>query len=82
MLKVIKRVREDEEGASAVEYGLLVAAIAAIIILLVFAIGGWVQGAFKKTCDDLKEGAGAAGIENTVGVGDDCESSPGAPPAG
>jgi pilus assembly protein Flp/PilA len=77
MLKVIKRIREDEEGASAVEYGLLVAAIAAIVILLVFAIGGWVQGAFKKTCDDLKEGSEAAGISNTVNVGTDCEPSPG-----
>jgi pilus assembly protein Flp/PilA len=75
MLKVIKRIREDEEGASAVEYGLLVAAIAAIVILLVFAIGGWVQGAFKKTCEDLKEGAGAAGISNTVNVGTDCEAT-------
>jgi pilus assembly protein Flp/PilA len=77
MLKVIRRIREDEEGASAVEYGLLVAAIAAIVILLVFAIGGWVQGAFKKTCDDLKEGAGAAGIENTVDVGTNCDPNEG-----
>jgi pilus assembly protein Flp/PilA len=41
----------NDEGASAVEYGLLVAAIAAIIILLVFALGTWVKGAFKDTCD-------------------------------
>ncbi len=43
--------RHDDEGASAVEYGLLVAAIAAVIILLVFALGGFVKGAFKDTCD-------------------------------
>jgi len=43
--------KNDDEGASAVEYGLLVAAIAAIIILLVFALGGFVKGAFKTTCD-------------------------------
>lgn len=43
--------KNDDEGASAVEYGLLVAAIAAIIILLVFALGGFVKGAFKQTCD-------------------------------
>jgi len=42
--------RDSEEGASAVEYGLLVAAIAAIIILVVFAVGSWVKGAFKDTC--------------------------------
>jgi pilus assembly protein Flp/PilA len=40
----------DDEGASAVEYGLLVAAIAAIIILVVFALGTYVKGAFKDTC--------------------------------
>ena len=44
-----KRV-EGDEGASAVEYGLLVAAIAAIIILVVFALGTFVKGAFKDTC--------------------------------
>ncbi len=43
--------KNDDEGASAVEYGLLVAAIAAIIILLVFALGGFVKGAFKTTCN-------------------------------
>jgi pilus assembly protein Flp/PilA len=58
MFEVIKRVRRDEEGASAVEYGLLVAAIAAIIILLVFAIGGWVKGAFKDTCEGFESAGG------------------------
>jgi pilus assembly protein Flp/PilA len=41
---------KNDEGASAVEYGLLVAAIAAIIILVVFALGTYVKGAFKDTC--------------------------------
>ena len=45
---------ENEEGASAVEYGLLVAAIAAIIILVVFALGTFVKGAFKETCNAFK----------------------------
>jgi len=43
----------DDEGASAVEYGLLVAAIAAIIILVVFALGTFVKGAFKDTCNAI-----------------------------
>jgi pilus assembly protein Flp/PilA len=47
--KLADRKREDD-GASAVEYGLLVAAIAAIIILVVFALGSFVKGAFKDTC--------------------------------
>jgi pilus assembly protein Flp/PilA len=68
MLKVIKRIREDEEGASAVEYGLLVAAIAAIVILLVFAIGGWVKGAFQETCDSFEEAGTAGAVENTGAI--------------
>ena len=43
----------DEAGASAVEYGLLVGGIAAIIVVLVFALGGQVQALFNKTCDDI-----------------------------
>jgi pilus assembly protein Flp/PilA len=70
MLKVIKRVREDEEGASAVEYGLLVAAIAAIVILLVFAIGGWVKGAFDQTCDAFETAEAEGGPPNTGPVSD------------
>jgi pilus assembly protein Flp/PilA len=54
MLAYIRKIadmkRGEDEGASAVEYGLLVAAIAAIIILVVFALGTFVKGAFKDTC--------------------------------
>ena len=32
-----------DDGASAVEYGLLVAAIAALIVIIVFALGGLVK---------------------------------------
>jgi pilus assembly protein Flp/PilA len=53
----------DDTGASAVEYGLLVAAIAAIIILVVFALGGFVKGAFQDTCNAF-EGSGQV---NTAG---------------
>jgi pilus assembly protein Flp/PilA len=53
MMKYLRNLldsRQDDDGASAVEYGLLVAAIAAIIILVVFALGTFVKGAFKDTC--------------------------------
>jgi pilus assembly protein Flp/PilA len=53
--KVVDTKRGEDEGASAVEYGLLVAAIAAIIILVVFALGTFVKGAFKDTCTAFKE---------------------------
>jgi pilus assembly protein Flp/PilA len=45
--------RRGDEGASAVEYGLLVAAIAAVIVALVFALGSYVRGAFQTTCDNI-----------------------------
>ncbi|MGZ5374326.1 MAG: Flp family type IVb pilin [Aeromicrobium sp.] len=52
--------RRDERGASAVEYGLLVAAIAAIIVLIVFAIGKFVKAGFTDTCNGLKSGSYSA----------------------
>ena len=45
--------REEQTGASAVEYGLLVAAIAALIVVIVFALGGVIKGAFDHTCDTM-----------------------------
>ena len=39
----------DERGASAVEYGLLVAGIAAVIVAIVFLLGGTLSGVFDKT---------------------------------
>jgi pilus assembly protein Flp/PilA len=44
----------EEDGASAVEYALLVAAIAALIIVVVFAFGHLIQSIFQNTCNDLK----------------------------
>jgi pilus assembly protein Flp/PilA len=49
MLMLKTRVRNDVEGATAVEYGLMVAAIAALIIALVFTLGGYVIQAFTDT---------------------------------
>ena len=39
MLMYIRNVMKREEGATAVEYGLMVAAIAAVIVVVVFALG-------------------------------------------
>ena len=43
----------DERGASAVEYGLLVAGIAAVIVGIVFILGKNLSGAFQKTNDSI-----------------------------
>ena len=39
----------SDDGASAVEYGLLIAAIAAVVVGIVFALGIVVNGAFSRT---------------------------------
>ena len=52
LARVIRRSRD--EGASAVEYGLLIAAIAAIIVLLVFSVGKFVKQSFQDTCDSFR----------------------------
>ena len=47
----------DERGASAVEYGLLIAGIAALIVVIVFAFGGVISDIFSETCSDVQSGA-------------------------
>ena len=42
------RFAADSSGATAVEYGLLVAAIALAIVALVYEIGDSVRGTFEK----------------------------------
>ena len=61
MLEFIRSIttRRDENGASAVEYGLLVAGIAALIVAIVFVFGGVIKDAFKGTCETVK-GSGTA----------------------
>lgn len=44
---------KDEEGATAVEYGLMVAAIAAVIVTIVFTIGKQVNQAFTDVSNEL-----------------------------
>lgn len=48
--------RRDEDGASAVEYGLLVAAIAAVVVAIVFLLGGVMKDTFQTTCNKVKTG--------------------------
>ena len=43
-----RRVDRDEAGASAVEYGLLVAGIAALIVAVVFLFGGMISGHVRR----------------------------------
>lgn len=61
MLSLVRSVTaRRDEGASAVEYGLLVAAIAALIVIIVFALGRIVNEVFTDTCTGIKTGGGAS----------------------
>ena len=57
MLEQIRKfaspTRRNEEGASAVEYGLLVALIAAVVVVAVVALGGLVKSTFNDTCESI-----------------------------
>ena len=46
----------EERGASAVEYGLLIAGIAALVVVAVFALGPIVREAFTDTCSEIDGG--------------------------
>ena len=48
----------SERGASAVEYGLLIAGIAALIVVVVFAFGDNLKTVFSDTCQSVS-GSGA-----------------------
>jgi pilus assembly protein Flp/PilA len=62
MLNYIRKVTaKREDGASAVEYGLLVAAIAALIVIVVFVLGGVIKNVFNNTCDTIASGASTNG---------------------
>jgi pilus assembly protein Flp/PilA len=54
----MKRLLRGDRGASAVEYGLLVAGIAAIIVIIVFTLGTTIRDTlYDKTCKQIKGGA-------------------------
>jgi pilus assembly protein Flp/PilA len=40
-----------------VEYGLLVAGIAALVVAIVFVFGGVIKSAFQNTCNQVKSGS-------------------------
>ena len=54
----LTRFVQDEAGAAGVEYGILVAAVAAGIVVAAFAIGGAVTNAFEYTSSAIDAGCG------------------------
>ena len=51
MRHYLTRLLRDEAGAAGVEYGILVAAVSAGIIVVAFTIGSYVAGAFDAVED-------------------------------
>ena len=47
------RLAKEEEGATAVEYGLMVGLIAAVIVVLVATLGTELAGMFQEVLDAL-----------------------------
>ena len=61
MLVWLARPGSDEEnGASAVEYGLLIAGVATLIVAVVFLFGGAVSDLFDDTCTSVGSGSNGA----------------------
>jgi pilus assembly protein Flp/PilA len=50
----------QQDGASAVEYALLIAGIAALLVVVIYAFGGMLSGVFSGTCQNLGTHANAA----------------------
>lgn len=53
MLKNLLKLLNDEEGATAVEYGLIVAAIAAVIAAVVVVIGKKTNNALQTVSNQM-----------------------------
>ena len=54
------KAAKTERGASAVEYGLLIAGIAALIVVIVFAFGDNIRDVFDQTCKSVAGGGTCA----------------------
>lgn len=52
----MQTLRDEERGATAVEYGLLVALIAAVIVVTVIALGGEINSAFQSVVTAIPGG--------------------------
>lgn len=54
MLKNIKRLLKDEEAPTAVEYALMVAGVAVLIIAAVWLLGGTVSNKFSQVSESIQ----------------------------
>jgi pilus assembly protein Flp/PilA len=60
-MQAIRKFFEDEAGASAVEYALLVALIAVALVTAISGLSTQIQSTFKSAADSLKGTSGTGG---------------------
>jgi pilus assembly protein Flp/PilA len=53
MFRSLQALLRDDDGATAVEYGLIVAAIAGLIVVVVFTLGKKVNNSFSKVANAM-----------------------------
>ncbi len=58
-MEKIRNFFKDESGAAAVEYGLLVALIACVIIIAVTNLGTGIKTTFQTAADSMPGGGGS-----------------------
>lgn len=62
--KIFSLIR-DEEGATAVEYGVLIALIIAAVVIIIATLGGQIQSGFNKVSGELTK-AGITATSSTT----------------
>ena len=60
---IATRLRRDQRGATAVEYGIMVSLIAVVIIVAVTFLGGTLKDTFTKVQCSVSGGTYAAGAD-------------------
>lgn len=55
LMRFIKKLRRNEKGATAIEYGLIAALIAVAAIAAMQGMGGQLKSMFTKTSDAMEE---------------------------
>ena len=55
----------NDQGASAVEYALLIAGVAAVIVATVFLFGSFIGSIFTDSCDTITAETGPSGYDCT-----------------
>jgi pilus assembly protein Flp/PilA len=58
MRRFLSRLRRDERGATAIEYGLIIALIFLVILSALTAFGGTSSGIFNKAMDAVRGAMG------------------------